>query len=317
MRLTTLQREQNAHDDNIWAVKWTSRGGLLTGSVDECCKLWSFDTDRGFEKETEFLGQSLGCVSIDVDASGETFATSGLDCVLRLYSLKARDEYAQVHFNSPESWSLEFNPQAEIKQLAMAAGCKGGVKLFKTEVAGADEEIEREICHLAPQPYGKGKESQKPFALGCTYHPSGSKVACSHSDGHIVLYDLEAQKHVLTFVGHNKPVRDLSFTSDGKFLISACDDNTCNLYDISHKNPIGSLNGHDSSVLCVEATQGGNNCVTGSSDCKIKVWDLNQRMCIQTLSEHKEAVWNLSYNTETHQVASVSDDASICIFQAN
>ena len=99
------------------------------------------------------------------------------------------------------------------------------------------------------------KTSQPPFALGCTYDPSGSMVACSHSDGHIVLYDVETQKHLLTFAGHSKPVRDLCFTSDGKFLISACDDKTCNLYDIKSKLPIGSLNGHEASVLCVE--QGG------------------------------------------------------------
>ena len=35
-----------------------------------------------------------------------------------------------------------------------------------------------------------------------------------------MLYDLEAQKHAITYVGHNKPVRDLCFTPDGKFLIS-------------------------------------------------------------------------------------------------
>jgi len=116
-----------------------------------------------------------------------------------------------------------------------------------------------------------------PFALGCAFDPTGTKCAVSHSDGHIALYDVESQKHVLTFAGHSKPVRGLSFTADGTFLISACDDKTCNLYDTSSKNPIGSLNGHDSSVLCVERSGADGFCVTGSSDGGMKVWDLRNR----------------------------------------
>ena len=99
----------------------------------------------------------------------------------------------------------------------------------------------------------------------------------SHSDGHIALYDLEAQKHLLTFAGHSKPVRGLCFSSDGSYLISACDDKTCNLYDISSKMPIGSLTGHESSVLCVEKSGQDGFCVTGSADGGIKVCDLRNR----------------------------------------
>ena len=140
-------------------------------------------------------------------------------------------------------------------------------------------------------------------------------VACSHSDGHIVLYDVETQKHLLTFAGHSKPVRDLCFTSDGKFLISACDDKTCNLYDIKSKLPIGSLNGHEASVLCVE--QGGLSegyCATGSHDGGIKVWDLRNRSCTQTLNDHKVAVWSLAVHDEAGCLASVSDDAAVCVY---
>jgi WD repeat-containing protein 61 len=310
-----LQREQNAHEDNIWAVGWTSKDGLLTGSVDESCKQWSYESDKkGFTERKHITGQELGVVGLDVNPSGDLAAISTLDCFIRLLNLKNNEDQVGISLTSPETWSLAFNPQPEANQLAVAAGCKGGIRLYRTNVL--ESEDQREICHLAAQPHGKSKDSQKPFALGCAYHPSGSKVACSHSDGHIALYDLEAQKHAITYVGHNKPVRDLCFSPDGKFLISACDDNTCNLYDIGNKVPIGSLNGHDSSVLCIVANEGGH-CITGSSDSKIKLWDLSQRTCIQTVSEHQEAVWDLSYQPETQQLASVSDDASICIYKLN
>ena len=49
MRLTTLQRKEEAHKDNIWAAKWVPKPPgaaadadlkLLTGSCDETCNLW-------------------------------------------------------------------------------------------------------------------------------------------------------------------------------------------------------------------------------------------------------------------------------------
>ena len=52
MRLTTLKRKEEAHEDEIWAVAWNPRKNeaglgendgkkeLLTGSVDESCKVW-------------------------------------------------------------------------------------------------------------------------------------------------------------------------------------------------------------------------------------------------------------------------------------
>ena len=150
MRLTTLQREQNAHEDNIWAVGWTSKDGLLTGSVDESCKQWSFESDnKGFTERKHITGQELGVVGLDVNASGDLAAISTLDCFIRLLNLKNNEDQVGISLTSPETWSLAFNPQPEANQLAVAAGCKGGIRLYKTNVL--ENEEQREICHLAAQ----------------------------------------------------------------------------------------------------------------------------------------------------------------------
>ena len=65
-------------------------------------------------------------------------------------------------------------------------------------------------CCSSTQPNQIAKHNQAPFALGVAYDPSGTKVAVSHSDGHIALYDVQAQKHILTYAGHSKPVKGLS-----------------------------------------------------------------------------------------------------------
>lgn len=51
-----------------------------------------------------------------------------------------------------------------------------------------------------------------------------------------------------------------------------------------------------------------------SSDKTIKIWDVNAKQCVQTFDHHKERVWGVKYNHNGTQLASVSDDRSICIF---
>ena len=42
MRLSLLQRKENAHEDSVWAAAWAPGSNtLVTGSVDESVKLWS------------------------------------------------------------------------------------------------------------------------------------------------------------------------------------------------------------------------------------------------------------------------------------
>ena len=41
MRLSLLQRQEQAHEDSVWAVAWSPASNtLVTGSVDESVKLW-------------------------------------------------------------------------------------------------------------------------------------------------------------------------------------------------------------------------------------------------------------------------------------
>jgi len=255
-------------------------------------------------------------ISLDVNSAGEVAATSTLDCCIRLLSLKPSISVIDtIKLSAPETWSIAFHPDPSVEQLAVAAGCLGGLRLYKSCVL--DEGVKREICHLKPQPNQIAKHNQTPFALGVAYDPSGTKVAVSHSDGHIALYDVQTQKHILTYAGHSKPVKGLSFSPDGSFLISACDDKTCNLYDISSKLPIGSLNGHESPVLCIEKSGQEGYCFTGSGDGVVKVWDLRNRSCVQTIAEHKEAVWSLALHEGANRLASVSEDKSICVYQVN
>ena len=46
MRLSLLQKLDNAHEDSVWTVQWGAGSNcLVTGSVDETAKIWATHVD--------------------------------------------------------------------------------------------------------------------------------------------------------------------------------------------------------------------------------------------------------------------------------
>ena len=50
MRLSLLQKLENAHDDSVWTAAWAPDGTLVTGSVDESAKVWRQGGGGGLEQ---------------------------------------------------------------------------------------------------------------------------------------------------------------------------------------------------------------------------------------------------------------------------
>ncbi|KAL4419861.1 hypothetical protein ABPG75_006959 [Micractinium tetrahymenae] len=285
MRLSLLQKHENAHEDSVWTAAWGPDGGtLVTGSVDESVKLWNEAGDT-LEQKHQLVGLSLGVVGVDVDASGKYGASSSLDSYVTVWDMA---DYSTLHqfTNIPpsETWGLTFAPpgaaRADKLLLAVAGGTANGVRLLdvgaKAEAATLD------------MPQAADKQRREKFVLSVAYSPDGRRIAAGGMDGTVALFDAATGKLLHTLDGHFKPVRNLTFTPDSKQVITACDDNHAHLYDAEHGELIEAFSGHESWVLSVSAHPSGAAFATGSSDSKVKLWDLSTRTCAQTCSEHTD-----------------------------
>ena len=55
MRLSLLQKLDNAHEDSVWTAAWAvGSNRLITGSVDETAKVWE-ETDGRLEERHVFV----------------------------------------------------------------------------------------------------------------------------------------------------------------------------------------------------------------------------------------------------------------------
>jgi len=105
--------------------------------------------------------------------------------------------------------------------------------------------------------------------------PDGTKAAIANYSENNVIYvwDLKLRTVIKRFKGHNKLVKDLKFSPDGNYLVSASEDETIKIWDIQTENSIKTLKGHSSSVNSLCFSQDAKYLASGSNDGTIIIWD--------------------------------------------
>lgn len=90
----------------------------------------------------------------------------------------------------------------------------------------------------------------------------------------------------LPLTGHSKPVEDLAFTADERWLATASWDATVRVWDLAREVPGDAplvMKGHREEVNSAVFAQDGRWLITGSNDDTVRVWDLSDHESIQCL----------------------------------
>lgn len=274
MRLTTLRKQGQAHEEGVWSCAWVPGSDqLLTGSLDETVKVWEDEADSLSMGHT-YTGHTLGVVSVVTDATGAYAASSSLDSLIRVWSMRTHETKAIIETAPMETWAVAFSPRSDgMTQLATAGGSRNAVIIWnigeEQTSFGAELALPQATGSEAPQAAAGGKAANRErFVLSVAYSPDGSRVACGAMDGTVAVYDVASNSLIGTLKGHRQPVRSLTFTPDSRLLLSACDDRHVNMYDAGNAQLVDAFSGHDSWVLSVAAHPSGTCFASSSSDGK-------------------------------------------------
>ena len=82
------------------------------------------------------------------------------------------------------------------------------------------------------------------------------------------------RRETLTLKGHLGRVFSVSFSPDGKRIVSGSFDKTVKVWDAQTGQETLTLKGHSDTVLSVSFSPDGKRIVSGSSDHTVKVWDV-------------------------------------------
>ena len=92
-----------------------------------------------------------------------------------------------------------------------------------------------------------------------------------------------ALKELHNLEGHIDSVRSVSFSPNGKLIVSGSYDETVKTWDVETGKQVHNLEGHSSDVNSVSFSPNSRLIVSGSLDKTVKTWDVQTGKQLQSL----------------------------------
>lgn len=123
----------------------------------------------------------------------------------------------------------------------------------------------------------------------------------------------------LPLQGHAWGVNSVSFSPDGRHIISGSHDSTLRLWDASTGKPVGlPFQGHTDFVYSVAFSPDGRRVVSGSADYTLRIWDADSGRPIGSpLRGHTGRVNSVAFSPDGHLIISGADDKTLRIWDAD
>jgi WD40 repeat protein len=124
----------------------------------------------------------------------------------------------------------------------------------------------------------------------------------------------ESAALVRDLVGHAGRVTACAITPDGRWLVSASDDNMLKVWDLASGRAQTTLQGHADRVTACAVTPDGQQVISASADNTLKVWDLASGRARATLQGHADTVTACAVTPDGRHVVSASADRTLKVW---
>jgi len=146
-------------------------------------------------------------------------------------------------------------------------------------------------------------------AVSLEYSISGELLAVTGFQG-ISIWDVE-NNLIARLAGHDDLVTDVTFSPDGRYLVSSSRDNTLIVWDLNTFEPQTVLSGHNSNIETVTYSHDGHFIASGSANGHILIWNSESGLPILEIEAHSERVNELVFTPDGRSLISVSDDNTV------
>jgi WD40 repeat protein len=126
--------------------------------------------------------------------------------------------------------------------------------------------------------------------------------------GDIIVLDGVTGRQMGVLSGHNRRAISVTFSSDGRLLVSGSEDTTVKLWDIQTGGVIKTFYGHTDRVWSVSISVDCSRIISGSSDKTICLWSIQTGECLCIIHQ-QHTVFHLSFSlTDPQYIISTSGD---------
>lgn len=131
------------------------------------------------------------------------------------------------------------------------------------------------------------------------------------------VWELANSREVFSLGNARSWVACVSFSSDGKRLLTGCVDKTVKIWDLAKKQAIGSFKGHTGVVTCVAASGDGKRIVSGSRDKTVRIWDATDGKNSLTLTPDAGSVTSVAFSPDGQRIVSCGSENTVMVWDVN
>jgi len=133
-------------------------------------------------------------------------------------------------------------------------------------------------------------------------------IAVGSRGGDIIILGTVTGSQMAVLSGHTQEVNCLTFSSDGRSLVSGSCDKTVKLWDIQTGGVIMTFYGHVDLVWSVSISADCTRVASGSDDNSIRLWDIQTRECYQIIEQQNTPYYVTFSPIDSQCLISISVD---------
>ncbi len=266
---------------------------LASASYDSTVRIWDAHT-RELLRTLTGHGNWVSAVAFSPDST--LLASGAYDRTIILWNMQTGGRIATLRGHSASIRALAFSPDG-----SLLASCSADNTIVLWDMDS------KHAAWTSPP--------QSNTVASIAFAPDGRTLA-SAVNGQVILWNIgsnSAQK-LRTFLVGDANITDLEYSSDGKILAVAAEDNTITLWNPETRVKLATLQGHSDVVNKIAFAPSGEALASASDDNTVILWDVNAHKALRTLKGHAFFVRTVAFSPGGGLLASGSRDLTIIVW---